>query len=225
MLPLPFLQLLDSALPIGSFAHSFGLETLTQEGVVRTPQDLEDYARAMLFGSWSSADVFAVKGVYAFAPDDLDELWRLDRSLHVARGARESREGAAKIGRRLAHLATALHPGLNWKPLAEAVESKRAVGLHATVYGWACRELGADRDDAARGFLYSCAASTCANAVRLMRIGQTQSAQVLVALLPDIEAAWQRVREDAPHDFWSAVPAAEAAAMRHETLYSRLFMS
>lgn len=226
MLPLVHLQLLDSALPIGSFAHSFGLETLTQEGSVRTPQDLEGYARSMLAGSWGSADVFAVKGVYQWAPaEDYDELWRLDRALHVARSARESREGAAKMGRRLFHLAQALHPNLNWQPLAQAVEEKRAVGLHATIYGWACLHLGVGLDDAARGFLYSCASGACANAVRLMRIGQTQAAQVLVALLPAIEEAWQRVKHDEPHDFWSHTLGSEVAGARHEALYSRLFMS
>lgn len=226
MLPLAHLQLLDSALPIGSFAHSFGLETLTQEGLARTPDDLERYARAMLLGSWGSVDVFALKGVYAWAPrGEHDEIWRLDRMLHAARSARESREGASKMGRRLLHLAQALHPNLQWQPLLEAVESKRCAGLHATIYGWACWQLGVDLDDAARGFLYSCAASTCANSVRLMRIGQTQAAQVLVALLPAIEAAWQSVRDDEPHDFWHHTPGSDVAGARHEALYSRLFMS
>ncbi len=226
MLALSHLQLLDSALPIGSFAHSFGLETLAQEGIVRTPADLEAYARAMLFGSWSCADVFAVKGAYAFAPrQDYNELWRLDRALHASRSAREGREGAAKMGRRLLHLASALHPELSWSPLLAAVESRRAVGLHATVYGWACLELGVSLEDAARGFLYGCVASACANAVRLMRIGQTQAAQVLAALLPEVEAAWHIVREDDPRDFWSQTPGSEVAGARHEALYSRLFMS
>lgn len=226
MIPLAHLQLLDSALPIGAFAHSFGLETLTQEDIVLTPDDLLAYARSMLLGSWGSADVFAVKGVYAFAPgEDLDELWRLDRALHASRSARESREGVAKMGKRLLHLAPSLHPDLDWAPLLAAISEKRAVGLHATAYGWTCWQLGVSLDDASRGFLYGCASSTCANAVRLMRIGQTSSAQVLVALLPDIEAAWQRVRDDDPRDFWSQTLGSEIAGARHEGLYSRLFMS
>lgn len=226
MRPLAHLQLLDSALPIGSFAHSFGLETLTQESSVRTAEDLQSYAHTMLFGSWSSVDVFGVKGVYAFAKcEDYDALWRLDKMLHVSRSAREGREGAAKMGKRLLHLAQALHPELSWAPLLEAVESGRAIGMHATVYGWACWQLGVSLDDAARGFLYGCASSTCANAVRLMRIGQTQAAQVLAALLPEIEVAWQRVCDDDSLDFWSQTPGSEVAGARHEALYSRLFMS
>jgi urease accessory protein len=40
---LSYVQLLDSALPIGGFSHSFGLETFVQHNKVTNIQELEVY--------------------------------------------------------------------------------------------------------------------------------------------------------------------------------------
>jgi urease accessory protein len=217
-------QLLDSALPIGAFSHSFGLETLIQEGQISDTDSLREYCETMLHGAWATCDVLLVKAVYCW-PDERDELWRLDTVMHLARPASETRDGGRKMGKRFCELGRALHPQLNWQTLSQATQNGHCIGTFPLVYGWACYELGVPLERAATGFLFTCVNSCLNNATRAMRLGQTQAQSLLAQLLPQIEQAWHEVEGRDPWEFETATPLSEIAMMRHENLYSRLFMS
>lgn len=223
---LAHVQLLDSAFPIGAFSHSFGLETLIQEGRVTTPHELGEYVETMLQCAWAPCDALGVKAAYCYLPINQDrELWAFDNALHLSWSARETREGQRKIGRRLLETVSAVHPHLPWPSLREAVERNITPGTYPVVYGWACYHLGIDLQAAATGLLYANVNHCLGNATRAMRLGQTQAQTLLAQMLPKIETAWQSVRERDSWDFSTGVPMADTAMQRHETLYSRLFMS
>ncbi|MCZ8522342.1 MULTISPECIES: urease accessory protein UreF [Paenibacillus] len=224
---LAYTQLLDSALPIGGFSHSFGLETLVQEGRLEKPEQLRRYIEEMLFHSWAPVDALAVKAVYLYGAERRwEDLWLVDRTQHVQRAASETREGVAKMGRRLYQLAKSVYPDLGWEPLAGAIARKECIGTHPLIHGWISRELGVPLDRAAEGYLYTCTMTCINSGLRLMSLGQTEGQRLLASLLPLIESSWKTAAAlDPLEDGYGSSPQAEIGMMRHEGLYSRLFMS
>ena len=168
---LAHLQLLDSALPVGIFAQSFGLESAVQAERVRDETSLRAWLATLLFNSWAPCDMMPICALYR--GDDEDELWQLERLIFASRMARESREAQQKIGRRWLGLAREIVPDASWQALHLA--QKAGVPLSAAlIYGHACRHLQVSRADALDGFLYGNIVSSVNNAVRLLLIGQTR---------------------------------------------------
>ncbi|MBD0383465.1 urease accessory protein UreF [Paenibacillus sedimenti] len=223
---LAYQQLLDSALPIGGFSHSFGLETLVQQGRLQSVEELEAYIRSMLANSWASSDAMVIKAAYTHIPaQEWEQLWFLDRMMHVQRASSEARSGVQKMGRRLLQLTRSMYPELNWAPLTDAVSTERCGSSHALIHGWVSYHLGVPLDRAAEGYLYCCIVTCVNSALRLMSMGQTQGQILLAKLVPLLGSEWQRVAHLDPLDAYTNTPAADLAMMQHETLYSRLFMS
>lgn len=219
-------QLLDSALPIGGFSHSFGLETMVQDGRMNRSAQLYDYASAMLLQSWASSDAMVIKAVYRNAPKgNWEKVWAIERIVHLQRVASETRSGVEKMGRRLLQLAAAIHPQLDWSPLLEAMKAGNCFASHPLSHGYACWVLGISEEKAIQGYLYTCIVTCVNSALRLMSMGQTEGQSLVARLIPLTADALEIVRATDPEQAYSNMPMAEMAMMRHERLYSRLFMS
>ncbi|WP_435923854.1 urease accessory protein UreF [Paenibacillus sp. DYY-L-2] len=224
---LRFSQLLDSALPVGGFSHSFGLETYCNAGKMTSGADLERYLLSQLQSGWAPLDGVAMKGIYEAAANRSDsaEMARLDHILHVQRISRESREGVQKMGKRLLKLGRSLYPWISFRLMDDAVSLHGAPCTFPAVLAWLAVELEVPVDDAVCGYLYISVTAAANSALRLMSIGQTEVQTIIARVLPEICREWDRVKERPSEELSSFSWSQEIFAMRHETLHSRLFMS
>ena len=91
--------------------------------------------------------------------------------------------------------------------------------------GGACALAGIPLESALTAYFNAFANQLISVAVRTIPIGQSQGLAVLAALHPVIAATAARAAASTLDDLGSATLASDIAAMRHETLQPRLFIS
>lgn len=224
------LVLSDSALPIGAFSHSFGMETLVAMERVEPEQ---------LLGVWLSSEWVGVDGpafVLAHrltAAGSVGELLELDAFTHALRLPREWREAGGRIGRQLLALGQALGEELTMPaaerldPFAAEVRAGRSPGQHAVVAGALFAACGTPLRWAAATFLMSAIQSAVAVMVRLVPLGQVQGQRLIARLYREHSAALvaEALSVRGLADLGSSAPYFEIAGMQHEVLQTRLFIS
>jgi urease accessory protein len=214
-------HLADSALPIGSLSHSFGLESLIEEHHLDV-NELPNFFRALLSETGMLEAVFCRQ---AGQLTEIETFLALNRELSARMTAETLREASLTLGRRFFALATLLigDPRLQeWQLRLEAAPA----GLHlCCAFGAIGRALGADPTTTTLAFLHQSIAGLTSACQRLLPLGQTRAAQILW----DLKPAMLGVAERSAHLQWnevpSFVPGLELASMRHAGLATRLFIS
>jgi len=220
------LQLSDGLFPAGGFAHSFGLETYVQDGLVTERAGLEAFVAAQLEGSAGPADAVATAAaVHCAIAGDLAGWAALDATLDAMKAVPETRAASRQMGRQTLRVAAACGGDTVLGEIARMVDEDLAAGHHATVLGVALGRAGAEPEAAAAAFLYSTAALLVGAGLRLIALGQLDGQRVLTAMRPRIARLAAAAAATTPDDMWSFTPGIELAAIRHATLDMRLFRS
>ena len=223
---LAVLQLADGLFPSGAFAHSFGLETYAQAGLVADRAGVESFLRALLEGTTGPSDAAAVAiSARLAAAGEVDGCLDLDARLDAMKFVPELRAASIQMGRQTLRAASAVvgHPLV--ATLARAVETGATPGHHAIAFGSALGCRGVGGEVAAGAYLHSTATTVVNAALRLLPLGQLDGQRILAgthSLVARLAADAARASID---DLWSVAPGLELASLRHAELPARLFRS
>ncbi len=227
---LQLLQLADSALPIGSAAHSFGIETLVAEDLL-TVERLGAFLEEYLYET-GTLESICCRRAYRLCSspvsDEFESQWlALNDELSALKTARESRVASATLGRRLLQLVQGLEV---WPLLQHAVQAAKTakVDIHySTAFGLTGYLLGVDETAAVLAYLQQtlwCLVSACQ---RLMPLGQSQASRIVWRLKPVLIGIAEHSAEavSTPEDIVVFTPLPDIGSMRHPMLPTRLFIS
>jgi urease accessory protein len=221
---LRLVQICDSALPVGAYSHSWGLEAAIDRRQVRRPEDLERWARAWLSESVAPADgLLAVQSARLAHAQDWPSLADLNDLLAANKVSPTLRKASLNTGEALLALAS----GWPWsgRTAAEIRASGAGPWHHAIVFGALADSAGAETVEALSLYLQNAAAGLIASAVRAVPLGHTHGQQVLARLQPLMLELADRWASAPLECFGGLSPAYEVLGYAQSQLYTRIFQS
>lgn len=218
------LQLSDSTLPVGAYAHSFGLEGLVQMGAVRGADGLERFLTREMLGSLTEIELPLIRlARAALDADDLDALTRLDHLALATRPTSELRSASTRMGRQLLTLAPQLvpdhHDELN--RLADALPHRQTATATAILH----HLRGIPTLPGLHAIAWQTLTGLAQAGLKLLHLGPSAIQGMLSRCATAVPAAVTTSLSFTEDDIGSYTPLWDVASARHERAPARLFIS
>ena len=220
------LQLADSALPIGGYTHSWGLEAAIAQRRVFDPETLELWTRRWLRSSLGPLEgVMVASACRATREGSPADVWALNRLVEASIVPASIRGASREMGNQL--LALAMTWPWSDRPLAPYLSAGAAHGgwHHPVTFGLLGALAGGEPEGVLTAYLHQAALGMIGAGVRAIPVGHTHGQQVLAYLQDDIcdLAAALAARE--PETAGSGCPFYEVLCDEQTRLYARMYRS
>ncbi len=218
---LTLLQLTSPALPVGAYSYSEGLETLVDQGLIKSAADLQTWLiESLATGSIRIEAATLIRAHRAWTQGDQQNLIYWNHWLSATRETAELQQQNWQMGRSLLKLLQDLYPQSDWSGWSMK-ENWNMVIVFALAAGLA----DIDEYTAVLGYLHSWASNLVSAGVKLIPLGQTAGQKLVLQLAEPIKINADRSLTLPDDQLFSCSWGLAIASMTHETQYSRLFRS
>ena len=212
---LSLLTLSSTALPIGAYCYSQGVESAIDRGLIHDEASSIAYFEEVLEMLLVRFELPVLKRLMQYSDDEVNfTYWA-----NFYRASRESKELLAESKQ----LAFSLNAWIR-DVLKQPVKVKKELGF-VPVYGSLCGTLGLNQTEVLTAYTFTVLENQVLAAVKTVPLGQMSGQRILWYLHALIPAAITRALALQDTEISSALPQYAMLSMHHETQYSRLFRS
>ncbi len=223
---LNLLQIANSSFPTGAFNHSYGFETLINDGSIHDASSFGEHCFDwLIYGLAKSDGAGMALSHRAMIQNNLEELIYLDEQVGALKTAREIREASVKTGLAMLSSLQDIFKLNALVPYAEAVKKQACSGHQAVVFGIGSAALDINEYDSVLAFLQSSFSNLIGVGSRIIPLGQVESQNLIRQAAPMFIEAAEIAMAANRENLSSSTFGLDLAAMEHERLYSRLCMS
>ncbi len=212
---------LSPAFPVGAFAYSHGLESAVDDGLVHDAGSLAAWLGDLLrHGSARQDAVLAAEAWRLARAGDASAMTALNDLALALAPSRERRLETGGTGRAFADAIRAAWPDGHCPALP-----RQGDVAYPVAFGAAAGTAGLPPVPSLQGLALGFVGNLVSAAVRLGPIGQTDGQRVTAESLPEARRLGAWAAASTLDDLGACALRSDIAALRHETLYSRLFRS
>ncbi|WP_286189021.1 urease accessory UreF family protein [Sulfolobus sp. S-194] len=198
MLTPKIFQLFDSALPVGSFNYSFGVEEAYMKGF-----EIRGFIRDIFFNVIMKGDIAIIDLAY----EDPEEA---DKILYASKLPKELKEASVNMGLSLARLE------LCDDYYIKKVNNGEGIGTYPVIIARCCKSLGISKEDCKAGLAYTELSQLVFSAVRLRAIDFIEGQKTIWCLL----SQYKEEKEFEPFS-----PVLDILSKLHEEREPRVFLA
>lgn len=212
-------QSLDPLFPIGGFTLSNGMETYVQNNAVYDEKTLVKHLKSYLYILSFNELAFAA---LAYKGHDIK---RLDMLCSAYRAPMELRNGSVKQCMRFLKLHSELgsYPKIN--EYLKLIWTGKCEGHYSIAMGLFIKDLGINLEESLELYCYNIISSMTNHAAKLVPLRQLDAQRALMTAAEGISRAVGTAVNVSEDELGASGTGFDLSSMRHERLYSRIYIS
>ena len=220
------LQVMGSTYPVGSFSHSFGLETYISKKEVKDVSDLREYIVWTLKQNYLHFEGPAFCLAYEAGVGKDHKKWlKLDMENSAMRLSKENRQASLKMGQAFFRTAKAVFGEKTMDDCFENIKKNRNIGNYCVAVGYWAGVFDIPLREALQAFVFNGINNLVQVGTKIIPLGQSESQNMLYSVYPQMLDTIEKLLSKRDWEVTNFVPAQDILSMQHERLYTRLYMS